>query len=216
MLSLKGIELKDEYRSDTDNITEDFLIPCLENCTEYHRCAETFSVKALIMMATRLDNITDGTTVLRMVISHRLRVNDLNMLTKLFSEGAGLPKGERMEVVQQIKDAVRRGSIQVRVAVPDSDHIIGFASERVGIFRDGENNMVAFTGTFREAITSHTKEFESIDVFTSWNDMARVKRKMGHFEQLWQNKAEHLDVYDFMHAERKSLLKYSSDWLMQY
>ena len=75
--------------------------------------------------------------------------------------------------------------------------------------------MVAFTGTFREAIASPTKEFEAIDVFTSWNDMSRVKRKMEHFEQLWQNKAKHLDVYDFVHAEKKSLLKYSSDWLMQ-
>ena len=94
MLSLKEIKLKDEYRSDTNNITEDFFIPCLENCTEYHRCTETLSIKALIMMATRLDNITDGTTVLRMVIGHRLRVSDLNMLIRLFSEGARLPRGK--------------------------------------------------------------------------------------------------------------------------
>ncbi len=215
MLSLKEIKLKDEYRSDTNNITEDFFIPCLENCTEYHRCTETLSIKALIMMATRLDNITDGTTVLRMVIGHRLRVSDLNMLIRLFSEGARLPRGKQAKTIQRIKDAVRQGSIQVRIAVPNSDHIIDSVSERVGIFRDGESNMVAFTGTFREAIASPTKEFEAIDVFTSWNDMSRVKRKMEHFEQLWQNKAKHLDVYDFVHAERKSLLKYSSDWLMQ-
>ncbi len=215
MVSLKDIIIKDEYRSDTDDITEDFFIPCLANCTEYHRCTEAISTKALMAMAARLDNITDGSTVLRMVVGHRLSVKDTNMLVRLFSEGTGPAKGSQAGIIQQIRDAVRQGSIQVRIAMPNSEHIIDSVSERVGIFKDGDGNMVAFTGTFRETVAYPTKGFEAIDVFTSWNDMARVKRKMIHFEQLWQNKAKHLEVYDFVDAEKRSLLKYSADWLMK-
>ena len=215
MVSLRDIKIKDEYRSDTDDITEDFFIPCLANCAEYHRCTEAISTKALIAMAARLDNITDGSTVLRMVVGHRLSVRDMNVLVSLFSEGAGSVKGAQAEITQRVKDAINQGSIQIRIAMPNSEHIIDSVSERVGIFKDGDGNMVAFTGTFRETVSHPTKGFEAIDVFTSWNDMARVERKMTHFEQLWQNKARHLEVYDFVQAEKKSLLKYSADWLMK-
>lgn len=214
-MSLKDIGIKDEYRSDTDDITEDFFIPCLANCTEYHRCTETISTKALIAMATRLDNITDGSTTLRVVVGHRLSVKDMNILTSLFGVGSGSTKGVQTGIIQKMRNAVKQGSIQIRIAVPNSEHIIDSVSERIGIFKDSDGNIVAFTGTFRETVTYPTKGFEAIDVFTSWNDMKRVDRKMIHFEQLWQNKAKHLEVYDFVHAEKQNLLKYSSDWLMK-
>ena len=53
-----------------------------------------------------------------------------------------------------------------------------------------------------------------MDVFTSWNDKSRVERKVKDFEDLWQNKTKHVEVYDFMYAEENNLLKYSSDWIM--
>lgn len=215
MVSLKDIGIKDEYRSDTDDIVEDFFIPCLANCTEYHRCTEMISSKALIETATRLDNITDGSTIMRIVVGHRLSVKDMNVLVSLFADGAGPVKGSKVEIIQRIKNAVRQGSIQVRIAMPNAEHVMASISERIGIFKDADGSMVAFTGTFKGAVANPTKGFEAIDVFTSWNDMARVERKMAHFEQIWQNKAKYLELYDFAQAEKMSLLKYSADWLMK-
>ena len=54
--------------------------------------------------------------------------------------------------------------------------------------------------------------FESIDVFTSWNDKSRVETKIDDFEKLWTNETNSVNVFDFNYAENHNLLKYSSEW----
>ena len=72
--------------------------------------------------------------------------------------------------------------------------------------------MVAITGTSKESFSTQTRDFESVDVFTSWNDKSRVDRKRKDFEELWENKTKYVDVFDFLYAEKKNLLKFSSEW----
>ena len=88
-------------------------------------------------------------------------------------------------------------------------------SERIGIFKDNYGQIVAFTGTSKESFSTQTRDFESVDIFTSWNDKSRIERKIRDFDELWENKTKNLEVYDFMYAEENNLLKYSSDWIMQ-
>ena len=66
-----------------------------------------------------------------------------------------------------------------------------------------------------DEFSTQTRDFESVDVFTSWNDKSRVERKMKDFEDLWENKTKYVEVQDFMEAEKSSLLKYSSDWVFE-
>ena len=87
------------------------------------------------------------------------------------------------------------------------------SQKELEIFKDDKDGQVAFTGTSKESFSSQTRDFESVDVFTSWNDKTRVERKMKDFENLWQNKTKYVDVWDFMYAEENNLLKYSSKWV---
>ena len=105
--------------------------------------------------------------------------------------------------------------MELKIAIPNSEQVSDSFSERIGIFRDEHDQTVAFTGTSRESFSTQTRDFESVDVFTSWNDKSRVERKMKDFEELWENKTKYVEVYDFMYAEENNLLKYSSDWIMQ-
>ena len=88
-------------------------------------------------------------------------------------------------------------------------------SERIGIFIDENDEQVAFTGTSKESFSTQTRDFESVDVFTSWNDKSRVERKRKDFEDLWQNKTKYVEVCDFMYAEKNNLLKYSTKWVTE-
>ena len=56
------------------------------------------------------------------------------------------------------------------------------------------------------------QDFESVDVFTSWNDSSRTKTKIADFENLWENKTKNLEMYDYAKAERENILKYSAEW----
>jgi len=217
-LGLKEIELKEEYRSDRDDIVAEFFFPCLSNCIEYDRCVDFLSIQTLATISLAFDNFTEGKAKLRMVTGHRFKTSDLNLLTKLFSEKyTKLFDGKLIKdtKIQKLQNIVDNGQIELKIAIPNSEQVADSFSERIGVFRDEDDQAVAFTGTSKESFSTQTRDFESVDVFTSWNDKSRVERKMKDFEKLWENKTRYVEVYDFMYAERNNLLKYSSEWITQ-
>ena len=217
-MGLRDIELKEEYRSDIDDIVAEFFFPCLSHCIEYDRCVDFLSIQTLATIAMAFDNFAIGKAKLRMVTGHRFRTEDLNLFTKLFSEKYTKSfegKFIKDSKIQRLQNIVNKGQIELKIAIPNSEQIADSFSERIGVFRDDKDDSVAFTGTSRESFSTQTRDFESVDVFTSWNDKSRVERKMRDFEELWENKTKHLEVYDFMYAEEKNLLKYSTDWVLK-
>ena len=214
-MGLRDIGLKEEYRSDRDDIVAEFFFPCLGNCIEYDRCVDFLSIQTLATIAMAFDNFSSGKAKLRMVTGHRFKVSDINILTKLFSEkytkrfDGKLIKDTK---IQKLQDIVNNGQIEIKVAIPNSEQITNSFSERIGLFLDEHDQMVAFTGTSKESFSTQTRDFESVDVFTSWNDKSRVERKRKDFEELWENKTKYVEVYDFLYAAENSLLKFSSEW----
>lgn len=216
-MGLREIEFKEEYRSDRNDIVAEFFFPCLSNCIEYDRCVDFLSIQTLATISMAFENFAEGKAKLRMVTGHRFRTSDLNIFTKLFSEEFIKSfKGKQIKdsKIQQLQNIIENGQMELKIAIPNSEQIADSFSERIGIFRDEHDQVVAFTGTSRESFSTQTRDFESVDVFTSWNDKSRVERKMKDFEDLWKNKTKYVQVYDFMEAEKNSLLKYSSDWVL--
>lgn len=102
--------------------------------------------------------------------------------------------------------------LEIRVAVPTSGdgHVkAGIYHEKLGLFSDERDNVVAFTGSPNETAGGLADNFESIDVLWSWDDPhGRVARKVDNFERLWQNRTIGLDVVAFPDAARRHLLKF--------
>jgi len=218
LLGLREIELQEEYRSDRNDIASEFFFPCLSNCIEYDRCVDFLSIQTLATISMAFDNFVMGKAKLRIVTGHRFRAADLNLFTKLFDkkytksfEGKQI-KNTKIEKIARFFD---NGQIQLKIAIPNSEQVADSFSERIGIFRDEHDQVVAFTGTSSESFSTQTIDFESVDVFTSWNDKSRVERKMKDFEDLWENKTKYVQVYDFMYAIKNNLLKYSSEWVLR-
>ena len=215
-MSLREIELQEEYRSDRNDIASEFFFPCLSNCIEYDRCVDLLSIQTLATISMAFDNFVMGKEKLRIITGHRFRAADLDLFTKLFDEKYTKSfKGKQIRntKIEKIAKFFENGQIELKIAIPNSEEVANSFSERIGIFRDQHDQVVAFTGTSSESFSTQTIDFESVDVFTSWNDKSRVERKMKDFEELWENKTKYVQVYDFMYAIKNNLLKYSSDWV---
>ena len=214
-MGLRDIGLKEEYRSDREDIVAEFFFPCLSHCIEYDRCVDFLSIQTLATIALAFDNFSSGKAKLRMITGHRFKTLELGVLVNLFSEkytkrfDGKLIKDSK---IQKLQDIVNKGQVELKVAIPSSEQITNSFSERIGLFLDEHDQMVAFTGTSKESFSAETRDFESVDVFTSWNDKSRVDRKRKDFEDLWENKTKHVEVFDFLWAEENNLLKFSSEW----
>ena len=85
-MGLRDINLKEEYRSDREDIITEFFFPCLSHCIEYDRCVDFLSIQALATIAMAFDNFSLGKAKLRMITGHIFKISELGLLTKLFSE----------------------------------------------------------------------------------------------------------------------------------
>ena len=208
---LREMNLKLEYNSETDDILQDFFTPCFSACTTFDLCVDYFGLDNLISMVERFEGFAAGNVRMRIVMGHKFRIRDINMLTKMLA-GNYNGKGNNGITLDRIMNMLLQNKIMIRIAVP-TDESNNVFNERLGLFGDNYRNMVAFTGALIYAPEIH-KEFETVDVFTSWNDPERVARKKRNFQSLWDGTIKAGRVYDFTYAEQHGLLKYSYDWMI--
>lgn len=215
-MGLRDLALQEQYRSDNDNLVADFFIPCLSNCIQYDRCIEYVSIKSLTTLSLGFENFANNQAKMRIITGHRFRTEDLSVLSKLFSKGNGKMRLSgnfiRDSKIEALKSIVQNHKLEIKIAIPNSEDVVGSFAEKIGIFIDENDDAVAFTGTSNETFNTQNKNFESIDVFTSWNDKSRIETKKKDFEELWENKIKYVEIFDFNYAEKNNLLKYSSEW----
>ena len=215
-MELRKLKLKEQYRSDRDDIISEFFMPCLNNCIQYDRTVEFVTLRGLTTLSLGFHNATPNARI-RIITGHQFAISDLNTMTKLFSRNGNNVLKFKPELIRDIKlERIRRlvvdGNLMFKIAIPSSESVDGTFSEKMGIFRDANGDAVAFSGTSSMMLARQNKNFESIDVFTSWNDKSRVETKIDDFEKLWTNETNSVKVYDFEYADNHNLLKYSSEW----
>ena len=223
MLTLRDLPLKQEYRSDRDDVVSEFFIPCLTNSIQYDRTIEFISVKSLSTLTFGLEDIQDHHAKIRLVSGHRFTTSDLNAIVRLFDHHTSRLNGRinldnkigsliQDNKIRQLKKIIEDFKLEVKVAIPNSEYVDGVFEERMGIFRDTNDDVVAFSGTSNVTFDAENRNFESVDVFTSWDDKTRVDNKIKNFEDLWANRTNYVQIYDLLYAERKNLLKYTTEW----
>ena len=212
---MRDLSLKQEYRSDVDDVVSEFFIPCLTNSIQYDRTVEFISIKSLSTLTFGLGNIQDHHAKIRLVSGHRFSTTDLNIIKKLFDQhtnhrfNGNLIRDHKITELQKI---INDFKVQIKIAIPNSEYVDGIFEERMGIFRDTNDDIVAFSGTSNATFDAENRNFESIDVFTSWDDKSRVETKINNFEKLWNDETKYVQVYDLIFAERKNLLKFTTEW----
>ena len=224
IMGLRNLKLKQEYRSDRDDVVAEFFIPCLSNSIQYDRTIEFVSVKSLSTLTFGLENIQDHHAKIRLVTGHRFSTSDLNAIVRLFDQRNHRKFNGKINLdnkigsmirdnkIVQLKKIIEEFKVEIKVAIPNSEYVDGVFEERMGIFRDTNDDIVAFSGTSNVTFDAENRNFESVDVFTSWDDKTRVENKINNFEKLWTNKTNYVEIYDLVYAESKNLLKYTSEW----
>ena len=211
-MSLQSLHLKQGYRSDRNDLVSEFFVPCLSNCIQFDRAIQYVTARSISTLWAGFTNFANNNAKIRIITSHRFRPDDLSLISKSFHDESkeksptnhAIVEGKNIEILRKI---IHNKNLEIKIAIPDTDVCVTF-SENIGVFKDSENNMVAFSGTANETFSNQNRNFESIDVFTSWDDKSRVETKVEDFKNLWENKTRYVKVYDFSYAEKNNLLKY--------
>ncbi|MDW8802469.1 DEAD/DEAH box helicase family protein [Clostridium sp. A1-XYC3] len=220
-MSLKDIEFKLQYRSDIDNLDNDFYNICMKQSSSYDRASGYFTSSSLKQCSQGLEQFIRKDGTIRLIVSPKLEKQDIEAIEKglnskekvieevLIRELSLTEENIKNHTLSILSWLIYKNKLQIKIAVLKKLKL-GIYHEKFGVFTDEFGYKVAFTGSANETVGGYTNNFESIDVYVPENqrEMQRIKLKEENFNNMWSNNTGDLEVLDFPEAAVKKLLQY--------
>lgn len=223
-MSLKDVQIKDEYRSLIDNVVQDFYIPLLERSVMYKRAVGFFSSSSLVELTKGIATMAQRGGKIQIVASPYLSEEDIEAIQKGYSEREKVIEqavlrqiaGETvdyfsMQRLNLLSCLIADGILDIRIAYTEGKNGIGMYHEKMGVIEDDEGNAVAFSGSMNESSTAMSINYETIDVFRSWgdeNESDRVRLKQNAFCSIWNDGEPNIRVLSFPSISQALIGKY--------
>lgn len=227
-MSLRDFSPRICYRSNAGNVVDDFYVPCMERSVLYRRAVGYFTSGSLSLAARGAAQLIKSGGRIQLVTSPRLQESDVEAIERGYeSRGQRIRKVMEVELDELANELeherlgalswlISVGSLEIKLALrvhPQTRRLVrGIYHEKIGVFADAEGNLVSFTGSQNETEGGFVDNFESIDVYWSWEDPhGRARSKAADFDDLWNGAPSDpgLEVLDFTEVAKELLQKYT-------
>lgn len=220
MGSLRELDLRSVYRSETDDILRDFYVPALSVASQYDRAVGYFSASMLTYAAQGLSSFVEGDGRMRLVVGAWMEQDEieaaqaayeqrrlLDSLGSQFVDGLqGISESLFFRRLELLSWLIASGRLEIRAAVRRR----GMYHEKIGMIADQQGDSVVFSGSANETTAALLPDFnfESINVFPSWRPefAGHFQPYVDGFERLWNNESPGTLVLPFPDAARRYLL----------
>jgi superfamily II DNA or RNA helicase len=209
--NLKLISFKKTYDSYEDFPIDDFFVPSLNSSNLYQRAVGYFSSAILSVIPEAFTNFAERGGKIELICSPILSFNDANILENInennylndlnnslnMIENDGLLK----QPLDLLSALIKTGCLTIKFAIP-YDTTSGIFHQKIGVFKDVEDNFVSFSGSNNESVSGwmELKNSESFSVYCSWrdlNDYERAEEIQLKFDRMWRNNYRGFDILDF-------------------
>ncbi|SDO34424.1 Superfamily II DNA or RNA helicase [Nakamurella panacisegetis] len=156
---------------------------------------------------------------MRLVASPQLNEDDIVDMERGYDVREIVERATLRELDRDSPDAVLDGlgllgrliaeaRLDVKLAFVEQEGRVGIYHEKIGIFRDGSGDLIAFTGSSNETYGGLMANFESVEVYRGWvpGDGKRALRMETDFQALWADQTPHLTVERFPDVARERLI----------
>jgi SNF2 family DNA or RNA helicase len=224
MTILQDQTWKLKYTPDHGDLVKLLYEPMLESAMRYDRLTGYFTASALALAARGIEGLIVNGGRMRMVVGCTLDQPEVQAIEKgealkkqVEQHLAAMPlqpmDASMAEALELLAWLVADGRLEIRVAVPCDSHrkpvaAGGIFHEKSGIAEDKTGDRIAFNGSLNETAAGWTRNWESVNVFTSWRDKDRVQEEDENFARLWANQAKYAITLDVPTAVRDDLLRF--------
>ena len=218
---LKSLNLLPVYDSAEHDLVHDLIVPLLQHSTSYSRGVGFFTSGWLKLAAQGLSRLIANGGKARIVLSPILEKSDWhafqigeeakwNLLLRRVLEknlddiATALERDTLNALAWMIADNI----LEFRFAVARDAYSRGDYHDKVGVFRDNEENIVAIHGSFNDTVKGSLNG-EAFSVFKSWDDGHRpfVEQHCNRLVKLWEGGNRQFRVYTIPEAIRQKFIK---------
>ena len=217
---LRDLPLKGVYKSDLDNILEDFYFPALSVANRYDRAVGFFSASTISYAAQALSVFVNNGGQVRLILGAFSDKEDVEAISKGYREREISEKigAELLGLISDVSDElfqnrfdtlawlVAHGRLDVKIALRER----GMYHDKIGIIGDTAGDKVVFSGSANESTHAllPTFNYESINVFPSWRPELEdyTTPHIESFDRLWRNESQATAVIDIPTAVKERLI----------
>ena len=217
---LREQTFKGVYKSDQNNILEDFYLPALSVAHCYDRAVGFFSASTINYAAQALSVFVKNGGNIRLILGAFSEKEDLEAVKQGYKDKEISKKigAELLSMISNVSDElfqnrfetlswlVAHGRLEVKIALRER----GMYHDKVGIITDEVGDKVVFAGSANESTHAllPTHNYESINVFRSWipEHSEFFGPHIESFERLWRNESQSTAVIDIPTAVREKLI----------
>ncbi len=208
-MSFRELNLLKHYKTYKNDIVKEFYTPVLEQAVLYQRSVGFFSSTALIELTKGITGLVKNQGKIQFIVSPYLSPEDIEAIEKGYEKKAIIEKAllremkepenyfqeERLNLLAHL---IENGTLELKVAFTPPQKATGMYHEKVGLVQDSEGNKIVFTGSLNETINAFYNNYESIVVFSSWQESKEyVDDIQRDFDVLWSGEDKDLEIIDF-------------------
>lgn len=213
-MTLKDLNLKGFYDSDSDSLLMDFYIPTLSESQTYKRIAGYFSSNSLAISAKGLSKFIINGGHIELIANVILSEDDQDTIKNVIIQ----KEQEILSEMDTMEDALKKGHLMLlawllkngRLEIKIAKVNNGLEHKKKGILEDSEGNIVSFTGSDNETVNGWLHNHEDFHVFCSWidGDLERhLNPDIESFELLWNNETNKVQVYSVSEAFKRGFIE---------
>ena len=212
------------YTPDDGDLVRLFYVPALQDAVRYHRLTGYFNAGALALAARGIEGLVRNDGHMRLLVGCTLEAEEIAAIERgealreqverrLAQLPLAPPDAEAGDALELLAWMIGRGHLDVKVAVPcNADGVPvpdgAIFHEKAGIVEDGAGDRIAWNGSLNETPAGWQRNWESVHVYASWEDRARVETEEENFSRLWANRSPRLEVLDVPSAVRQDLMRF--------
>ena len=218
--SLTDLSFDQTNRTSSHRLGRDFLGQCLMKSCLYRRAAGFFSSSVFRVAGDEWIRFFGRGGRAQFVISPHLSRRDIVALREAIYERpvhskafelATYDGGSRKKVIlgeHFFRGLIATDRVEVRVALRTGQRPADIYHEKIGVFSDRDGSVVAFSGSVNESWAAYVANFERIDIFPKSipGDRRRALAVERHFDDLWRNNTDGVEVLRLYDALRQSVL----------
>lgn len=216
-MAFTDLNLLKHYKTYKHNIVKEFYTPVLQESVLYQRSVGFFSSTALIELTKGIAGIVKNGGKIQFIVSPYLSEEDVaaiqkgyekkkiieQALLREYKEPENYFQEERLNLLSHL---IENGNLDIKVAFTPPNKSTGMYHEKVGIVTDAEGNKIVFTGSLNETINAFYNNYESIVVFTSWEESRQYAEEMQNdFDALWNNEDTNLEIIEFPEVVKEKI-----------
>lgn len=217
VVAFTDLNLLKHYKTYKHNIVKEFYTPVLQESVLYQRSVGFFSSTALIELTKGIAGIVKNGGKIQFIVSPYLSEEDVaaiqkgyekkkiieQALLREYKEPENYFQEERLNLLSHL---IENGNLEIKVAFTPPNKSTGMYHEKVGIVTDAEGNKIVFTGSLNETINAFYNNYESIVVFTSWEESRQYAEEMQNdFDTLWNNEDTDLEIIEFPEVVKEKI-----------